>query len=290
MSKISIFLDSGAFSSFTKNIEIKIEDYILFIKEHIDLIDNYSVLDVINDAETTLKNQLIMEQHGLNPTPCFHYSDDLKYLTMYTSKYERISIGGMVPISTGDLLPWLDNIFQNYICDKNGFPKVKVHGFGITVMELMFKYPWYSVDSSSWALTGAFGSIYLPKLKNGVFDYTLIPVKIKISDRAPQDISEGVHFQTMSPAEQKYVIDYVESKGYKLGKSSYKKVDKKYKLAKNERWVIKNEEVEVREECGLTNDHNQRDRWNIQYFVELEKYFTPWPWPFKPNKLEGFGL
>ena len=50
----------------------------------------------------------------------------------------------MVPVSTKDLLPWLDRIFSTYICDDKGFPKVKTHGFGLTT-SLMIRYPWYSV-------------------------------------------------------------------------------------------------------------------------------------------------
>jgi len=56
MRKISVFLDSGAFSSFTKKVDINIEQYIDFIKSNADLLDHYSVLDVIGDAKATLKN------------------------------------------------------------------------------------------------------------------------------------------------------------------------------------------------------------------------------------------
>jgi len=231
-----------------------------------------------------------MEKNGLKPIPCYHYGDDPNYLKTYIANYDYISIGGMVPISTKDLIPWLTSIFSDFICDESGIPKVKVHGFGLTTVELMFEFPWFSVDSASWAFTGAFGSILIPLKINGIPFHNLPPSRIKISDRAPQDTAEAIHFKTLSPAEQKYVLDYIISKGFKLGISSYKEVDKKYKLQENERWVIKNKEVEVREELGVSNDHNMRDKWNIQYFVELEQHFRPWPWAFKSNKLEGFGL
>jgi len=290
MRKISVFLDSGAFSSFTKKVDINIEQYIDFIKSNADLLDHYSVLDVIGDAKATLKNQSIMEKNGLKPIPCYHYGDDPNYLKTYIANYDYISIGGMVPISTKDLIPWLTSIFSDFICDESGIPKVKVHGFGLTTLELMFEFPWFSVDSASWAFTGAFGSILIPLKINGIPFHNLPPSRIKISDRASQDTAEAIHFKTLSPAEQKYVLDYIISKGFKLGISSYKEVDKKYKLQENERWVIKNKEVEVREELGVSNDHNMRDKCNIQYFVELEQHFRPWPWAFKSNKLEGFGL
>ena len=288
---ISVILDSGAFSSWTKGKSIDIDEYISFIKNVQDCVDSYICLDVIGDPIGTLKNQQYMESKGLNPMPVFHRNEDYSFLHNLISNYDYVGLGGMASgVGILDIQNHLDRCFD-IICDQPcRLPKVKIHGFGLTAMELMFRYPWYSVDSSSWALTGAFGSIMFPKKVNGALDFTLIPVKIKISDRAPQNTEEAIHFKTLSPAEQKYVLDYITSKGFKLGVSSYKEVDKKYKLQKNERWVIKNKEVEVREELGVSNDHNMRDKWNIQYFVELEQHFRPWPWAFKPNKLEGFGL
>lgn len=285
-------LDSGAFSSWTKGKEINIDQYIDFIKSVQDCVDFYICLDVIGDPIGTLKNQNYMESKGLNPMPVFHRNEDYSFLQALITKYDYIGLGGMASgVGIMDIQNHLDRCFELICNQPNRLPKVKVHGFGLTAMELMLRYPWYSVDSSSWALTGAFGSIIIPaKNLQGSLVYNEPPVKIKISDRAPQSTQEGIHFKTMSPAEQDYVLNYITSKGYKLGKSSYKEVDSKYKLQKNERWVIKNKEVEVREELGVSNDHNMRDKWNIQYFVELEKYFQPYPWAFKPNKLEGFGL
>jgi len=302
---INVILDSGAFSAWTKFKAIDLDDYIAFINQHKDLVDFYINLDVIpgnfgriptaeeveESALAGIKNLEYMESKGLKPMPVFHQGEELKYLTIYIEKgYDYIGISPANDRSTKDKIQWLDGIFE-FISDDKGFPTIKTHGFGVTALEIMFRYPWFSVDSASWAFTGAFGSILIP-IKNllGISVYNEPPVRIKISDRSPQNTEEAIHFKTMSPAEQKYVLDYIISKGFKLGVSSYKEVDKKYKLQKNERWVIPNKEVEVREELGVSNDHNMRDKWNIQYFVELEKYFQPWPWAFKPNKLEGFGL
>jgi hypothetical protein len=278
------FIKSNFYKEFFQN-------YIDFIKEHNDCLPIYANFDVINNAEETLKNQLEMERQGLHPIPVFHFGTDLKYLQNYLDKgYSYIALGGMVPNAPSVLQDALDNIWKSFFLDANNYPKVKVHGFAMTSFQLMFRYPWYSVDSSSWALTGAFGSIIVPKLVNLKPNYLVAPLKIKISNRAPKFTEEAVHFDTMSPMEQKALMDFVESRGFKLGKSSHKKVDKSYKLTKNERWVKINEEVETIHEYGVSNDHNQRDRWNIQYFVDVEKAIPTWPWAFKPNKLEGFGL
>src|SRR5690606_13405309 len=72
---IEMFLDSGAFSAWSKGAQIRIRDYIAFIKRHQQYIDHYANLDVIADtfkkrgaasalyrkaAEATLHNQQVM--------------------------------------------------------------------------------------------------------------------------------------------------------------------------------------------------------------------------------------
>ena len=135
--KISLFLDSGAFSAWSKGIDIDIQEYIKFIKKHEKYIDVYAVLDDILDPEKTLKNQKIMEKAGLSPLPCFHFGEPLHYLKRYIDNYDYVALGGMVPISNKDLSVWLDKLFRDYICDDKGMPKVKIHGFGIPGIQLI---------------------------------------------------------------------------------------------------------------------------------------------------------
>jgi len=62
---ISLFLDSGAFSAWSKGVEINIDEYILFIRKHTNHLDVYAVLDNINSPECTWENQEYMETAGL---------------------------------------------------------------------------------------------------------------------------------------------------------------------------------------------------------------------------------
>ena len=145
------FLDSGAFTAWTKGVHIPIEEYCEFVKTF--SCSFYSVLDVIGDAEGTLKNQKKMEELGTTPVPCFHFGDDFKYLDYYYENYDFISLGGMVGRPTKQLKLWLDKIFLMY-------PDKKYHGFGLTRKKLIEQYPWYSVDSSSWIQTNMTKRIY----------------------------------------------------------------------------------------------------------------------------------
>jgi hypothetical protein len=289
---MNILLDSGAFSAWSKNKKINIDEYISFIKERSSLIDHYVNLDVIGDPEATLSNQKYMESKGLSPIPVFHRKENFSYLQYYIDNYEYVGLGGLaVGLGNSEIQLYLDQCFD-LICDtKDRLPKVKAHGFGITGTDAMFRYPWFSVDSSSWAFTGAFGAIFIPKYFHGSVKWDEIPLKIVVSTQAPSFTGEAEHFETFSPFEQKMILNWISKNGFIFGKSEFKDSNGQKKLGPNERWGNKEKtKIEIILEKGLCNDHNQRDRWNIKYFVDLEKNFPPWPWPFKPNKTEGFGL
>ena len=213
--KVDLFLDSGAFSAWTQGIEINIQDYINFIKEHKDYINVYANLDVIGDPEATWKNQLIMEEAGLDPLPVFHKNEPVKYLLKYLENYDYIALGGMV--GAPDLLPWLDTMFSNYLTNPDGMPKVKVHGFGLTSLRLLLRYPWWSVDSTSWVVTGRLGSIYIPRYRSGRWIYDENSWKVAVSSRSPNLKEAGKHIDTFSPRQKQIFLDYIHDKGYKLG-------------------------------------------------------------------------
>jgi len=153
--KKALFIDSGAFSAFSLGKPTDIDKYIKFCKT--TDADHYAVLDVIGSAEGTLKNQQYMESKGVKPVPCFHYGEDWKYLDHYCKHYDYVAIGGMVPISTPKLIRWLDVLFSKY-------PNHNFHGFGLTTNKLVMKYPWFSVDSSSWIMGAKSGQLYDNKI------------------------------------------------------------------------------------------------------------------------------
>lgn len=292
--KVNLFLDSGAFSAFTQKIEINIQEYIQFIKEHEDCLELYANLDSIGSAEKTWENQKIMERAGLSPLPCFHYGEDFKWLKRYLRKYDHISLGGMVPISSKSLAKWLDVVFGEYICDESGMPKVKVHGFGLTSLRLMLRYPWHSVDSTSWVVTGRLGSIYVPKRVNGEWIYDQESHKIAVSNKSPSRKEQGKHITTLSPIHREMVNDYLKEKGYSLGESTFRFESKDYELQENEKWAGKEKggkrEVETIVVPGIGNDYKLRDEMNIIYFLDLEKSIPPYPRQFKKKRTNSLGV
>lgn len=142
------FIDSGAFSALTRKITINLEDYITFLKripkDHV----NYAGLDVIGDWQSSRKNQEIMEAEGLSPIPTFHYGSPEQELKRLIKKYDYIALGGLVPISMQrkKIAAWLDYCFSIIRT------KIKIHGFGVNSLWCWERYPFYSVDATSWLM------------------------------------------------------------------------------------------------------------------------------------------
>jgi len=156
-----LFVDSGAFSAFTQEKQIDLEDYMQWIKKN--KFKEYAALDVIYDPEQTKKNFEYMKECGLKPIPTFHYNDKLKNIQQVRAQMEwlfnepHIALGGLVPLAKDKktITNWLDACFANlYPYVEKG---MKVHGFGVLAPDLLRRYPWYSVDGTSWIQGGKYG-------------------------------------------------------------------------------------------------------------------------------------
>jgi len=140
------FLDSGGFSAFTQGKQINIDEYISFIQQTKELWTVVAGLDVIGDADASRTNLEYMESKGINPLPTFHFNSPEKELRRLIKKYDYIALGGLVPIARqrSTMVGWLDYCFSIIKTE------TKIHGFGVNSLHIMKRYPFYSVDASSW--------------------------------------------------------------------------------------------------------------------------------------------
>jgi hypothetical protein len=287
-----LFLDSGAYSGHTKGITIDINQYITYIKKNIAYIDVYANLDVIGNPKATLVNQKIMEKAGLKPLPCFHYNENWKnlkdqeqleywqYLKDYVNGgHDYIGLGGVARIRGQKSKDWFTECFK-LICDENGHPKVKVHGFAITDVDSLWEFPFFSVDSTSWIkMSRMSGSVYVPRIIAGKYDYRKKPYIIKPSN-----------LDNLKPDVKAHCEKYFKEKGFMVGASEIKLVDPGYKLKRKERPDTSKdkdgkEAVEVME-YGLSNVNWHRDELNAIYFLDLEKALNEHkPFVLSPLKL-----
>jgi hypothetical protein len=203
-----VFLDSGAFSAHSLGVAIDINAYCDYIKRNEDILRKEdgivmaSVLDGIGDPLQTYRNQLYMESQNAKPLPCFHFGEDIRYLEWYVANYDYITIGGLVRKTAEAQRVWLDRIWP-VMLDGSGRPKLKVHAFGMTAPWLMERYPWYSVDSSSWIQAAAFGSIFTSE--HG---------PIAVSESSPSKHDRGRHLTTLPDIERAAVEKMLAGKGF----------------------------------------------------------------------------
>lgn len=203
-----VFLDSGAFSAHSLGVSINIDEYCQYIIRNKDILRvedgavMASVLDGIGDAQKTYEHQLYMEKHGAKPLPCFHYGEDPRYLEWYVANYDYITIGGLVRRTAEDQRVWLDRIWP-LMLDGSGRPRLKVHAFGMTAVWLMERYPWFSVDSSSWIQAASFGSIYTSEYG-----------PIAVSSQSPSRHDVGRHLTTLTDVERAAVERMLAAKGF----------------------------------------------------------------------------
>jgi hypothetical protein len=205
--KLDLFLDSGAFTAFTKKVEIDPKRYAQFIKDCNGIWTVCSSLDAIGHgdeaARQSYENLKVLEAEGVKVSPVFHVREPDNWMRRYVEEgYPYIFIGGMVPESTGWLMERLDRLWGEILTNDDGSPRVQVHGFGLTDQKLMFRYPWHSVDSSSWLMTGIYGACML--------DTPLGIRKIVFSDESPEARKfKGWHFRCLSPAQQDQVREWL---------------------------------------------------------------------------------
>jgi hypothetical protein len=294
-----LFIDSGAYTAWSQKTNINIELYAEWCRQY-EMDDGFSHhitfsnLDVIGDAKGTWKNQKTMENLGVPALPVYHIGEPIEYLERYIKFYKYFALGGLVPFSTNKakLREFLDMAFAKYICDKDGMPKVKVHGFGMTNHEMMVRYPWYSVDSTAWLLTGVNGAILVPMMRNGKWDFLLPPLRCMISNKVKTG-GGMTHYIAMPPNIQRLVRLYLKSQGITYGRSSFHYEEAPIPLGDNQVWHDSRNKPQTGQEGlletriidGVSNNYLRRDYINALYYRELGAALPEWPWPFLHGRI-----
>lgn len=302
MKSFNIFLDSGAHSLYKAEVAAKkkddfsfyesdsfweyVERYCEFLKANKDKFEVYVSVDVIFNPEMSWKVQKYMEDtHKLKPLPVFHSGEDFKWLKLYLDNYDYIGLGGLgQSVSKGN---WILNVGEpawNLICNKKGYPRVKVHGFAMTSPDLIIEFPYYSVDSTSWMQFGKYGLIVVPRKKRGKFIYDEPPYIVSVSTRKEQK-SEYKNFHNMPKIEQTHVHEYLEKLGLKMGESKLNHVAFDRKKIEFPISDVEVSSVETIITKGVCNDADQRDLVNLQYYLDLESEIPKWPRPWVKKRV-----
>lgn len=178
-----LFIDSGAFSAHTKGKIVDVDKYIDFLNEIDDKVYICAQVDTIPGefkkpkTEQQLKeapklsweNYLYMKDKVKNKDkllPIYHQGEDeywLKNMLEYTENGQHIPYIGISPAN--DLSNDKKEIFIKKcfnIISKSSHPNVKTHAFGMTKLQFLEKYPFYSADSTTWHMQGIYGGLFTP--------------------------------------------------------------------------------------------------------------------------------
>lgn len=177
-----LFIDSGAYSAYTKGTELSVDSYITYLNSISKHCTIFAQLDTIpgmmnrpktleeklNAPRLSWENYLYMRERLDEPKkliPIFHQGEDYKWLhnmlEWVDENGEHIDYIGVSPAT--DVLGLEDFLTTSFdIIENSSNPKVKTHAFGMTQLRLLEIYPYTSADSTSWKLSAAMGSIYTP--------------------------------------------------------------------------------------------------------------------------------
>lgn len=236
-----LFLDSGAYTAFTKNVSIDIDEYIDYVNSNIDAITVCAPVDVIPKgvedsriaAEQSWNNFLYMRKRIIIPgklIAVYHQAEPIENLHKildYSDEYGKITymgIGALANTRDKDTrMRFIESCFYEIMKQRSD---IKVHGFGMTDLSLLELFPFYSADSTTWRMAAIMGEIIT---KWG---------RIVISDRRKGDSIYAVKSEVTFDILNQYVRGF----GYDL--------------------------------CELANDAEKRARFNIAYLMQWEKNYV----------------
>lgn len=179
---MKLFIDSGAFSAYTKGKEIDVDDYIAYLNEYGDYFNVMVQVDyipgksnVVQDRQVYLDAPRISWENFLHMReklnkrlwdrfiPVFHEGEDFKWLenmlTYVDADGNHLAYIGISPhteTTTDRRLIFCKEVFRRI---KALNPQVKTHGFGMTALNILQYIDFTSVDSTTWLKGAIYGSI-----------------------------------------------------------------------------------------------------------------------------------
>lgn len=158
-----IMIDNGAFTLWRKGGEIEWDKYYGWLSKFIKDIEVFFIPDVIDGTEVE-NDKLIQDfmdrcKYDLSidflnkGVPIWHVNESLLRLELLIRKYDYIAIGSAGEYQELGTRKWHKrmNEVMKKVCDKDGYPKVKIHMLRCLNPDIFLLYPFYSGDSTGLA-------------------------------------------------------------------------------------------------------------------------------------------
>jgi hypothetical protein len=214
MTSCDIMLDSGAYSAHTRGLKIELPDYVAFLRQH-PIFQQYFSLDVIpgkngvrfcdpGAAAETYRRQQVMKDAGLRPIAVVHRHDPRWLLERYLRDGEpRVALAPL-PMEQPAVGDWFSECFEK-------IPSTtRVHGLGTTAALMLQRFPFDTVDSTSWFEVAANYCVLLPRFDRNGPDYRHSARIVSVSDRA-------AHFDNLDVLVKQQAETFFELCGTTLG-------------------------------------------------------------------------
>lgn len=212
-----LLVDSGAFSVAHSGAVVDIDEYIKYINTNTEA-EWYIALDVIpypilnrgtaaETARISWENYLYMIKRLDEPfklLPVYHFGeslDALKRILNFEYKGQKIPyicIGGRHGVSSAKQSRYFDTIFR--AVQESNNPDVDIHVLGMTVFDLLERFPFKSADSTSHLQYSIYGGIMT---KYGVINIS--------SGNKKRD-----NFDNLTDEEREKVKELVDRSGFTL--------------------------------------------------------------------------
>jgi len=184
----NIIIDSGAFSAWTRGLEIDLGKYAEYCHEmiykgeqdgkavkvvNIDVIpgrkgNSSSLNKVRSEANQNLiedaakegyKNLKRLIGKGLTPIHVFHQGERWEWLHKMVELTDYIGISPANDLSVTSRKAWMASVFE--YMEKHNI-KVDTHGFAVWMPSILKSLPFTSCDAVTWRVLAAWGGIYYP--------------------------------------------------------------------------------------------------------------------------------
>lgn len=222
--KVKIMMDSGAFSlhvytrSTTKrgasaktkqahsveDLQKKMyKNYVAYCLENKHKWAFYVTLDFKREQPIIYKMQKQFLRDGLSPMPVYHGESSLDWLRKYVDMgHKYIAMGGG-SFHKGSIEFYYDKCFD--FAAKHG---IVYHGLAFTSLKAITRWPWKSVDSSTWSRCAAFGQVVMPDFKRIRF------YNVHVSERECKGMTNS--YNTMSKYNQNQLRGLLKDHGFDI--------------------------------------------------------------------------
>jgi hypothetical protein len=149
--------------------------YAKYCRENMHLWDWAVTFDYVKHCPEIFRvTELLEKDIKAKLVPVFHGDQSTVWLERYAdSGHKLVGLGSVPRAGWKGMEYYYGKCFD--VAEKVG---LKLHGFAVTSLSLMFRFPWYSVDSATWVKVAAYGKIIVIDPVRNVVN------QIHVSDRA----------------------------------------------------------------------------------------------------------